>query len=136
MLQTFLFIFIAGCLAWFLARMFPRRAQPGSGGTGHSARANPFSSASVHPRPTGCPAAKAIKGKRYLCREAPRLPLAECTAKNCQCVYRHHEDRRSHGADRRGLGYTGEYLLRRGITNRRRGTARREADKESDLSWT
>ncbi len=32
---------------------------------------------------------------RYLCEEAPRLPLAGCTSPAvCQCTYRHFEDRR------------------------------------------
>jgi hypothetical protein len=42
-----------------------------------------------------CPAAKAIEGKRFLASEAPQLPLAGCTCRDCQCRYRHHDDRRA-----------------------------------------
>ena len=43
--------------------------------------------------------------KRYLVREAPRLPLAGCaTPERCTCKYRKHADRRFE--DRRLLGGT------------------------------
>jgi hypothetical protein len=46
---------------------------------------------------------KDVAGKRYLLREAPRLPLAGCaTPATCSCRYRKHADRRE--ADRRLLG--------------------------------
>lgn len=48
-------------------------------------------------------AAKGFGGKRYLLREAPRLPLAECAMPtNCSCRFRKHADRRD--GDRRLLG--------------------------------
>lgn len=43
---------------------------------------------------SACPAAQACKGKRYLSRDAPRLPLAECGSTQCECKYRHFPDRR------------------------------------------
>jgi hypothetical protein len=46
--------------------------------------------------PNACAAAVALGKRRFLSSEAPRLPLAECTAAmTCTCVYRHHKDRRS-----------------------------------------
>jgi len=43
--------------------------------------------------------------KRYLLREAPRLPLANCTMPaTCRCGFRKHADRRD--GDRRLLGAT------------------------------
>jgi hypothetical protein len=45
----------------------------------------------------------AAAGKRYLLREAPRLPLAGCaTPASCTCRFRKHADRRD--GDRRLLG--------------------------------
>jgi hypothetical protein len=41
-----------------------------------------------------CAAAQACRGKRFLSSEAPRLPLAECDARRCECRYRHFADRR------------------------------------------
>src|SRR5271155_1516455 len=47
--------------------------------------------------------AKDTAGKRYLLREAPRLPLGDCTmGANCSCKFRKHEDRRD--GDRRLFG--------------------------------
>jgi hypothetical protein len=48
-------------------------------------------------------AAKDAASKRYLLRDAPRLPLADCTAGSaCSCKFRKHPDRRD--SDRRVLG--------------------------------
>ena len=74
-----------------------------------------------------CEAARACKGKRFLSREAPRLPLPECDAARCECKYRHYADRR--GGPRRGD--------ERGVpkarvdTNRRGARGRRAVDLEN-----
>ncbi len=70
-----------------------------------------------------CTAVEACKGKRFLSRDAPRLPLPDCTAPECHCIYRHYPDRRK--AERRG-----DELARpapRG-ENRRLGHGRRMTD--------
>ena len=49
-----------------------------------------------------CAAAEALRRKRFLGTEAPKLPLADCSSpERCNCVYVHHSDRRS--ALRRGV---------------------------------
>jgi hypothetical protein len=46
--------------------------------------------------PGACPAAIALGKQRFLSKEAPRLPLKECTSPDtCKCAYRHHKDRRA-----------------------------------------
>ena len=81
----------------------------------------------IVPRGASCTAALDCARRRYLSAEAPRLPLAACDRHDqCQCVYRHHADRRddprrddeSSGA-RRGPGTAAE---------RRTGRGRRETD--------
>jgi hypothetical protein len=42
-----------------------------------------------------CQAALALRGKRILSSEAPRLPLGECDGARCNCKYRHYDDRRN-----------------------------------------
>ena len=42
-----------------------------------------------------CEAAKAIRGKRFLSNEAPRLPLPECDVSQCDCRFMHYKDRRA-----------------------------------------
>src|SRR5882757_6786346 len=47
-----------------------------------------------------CPAAMGLLGTRFLSREAPRLPLKNCSmSAACRCSYQHHDDRR--GSSRR-----------------------------------
>lgn len=54
---------------------------------------------SVKPGSSGaCPAAVSGQNRRWLSREAPRLPLPGCTRRDtCRCTYQHHDDRRSGG---------------------------------------
>jgi hypothetical protein len=45
---------------------------------------------------SACEAARALRTKRFLSAEAPRLPLPQCTkSKECQCAYKHYADRRA-----------------------------------------
>jgi hypothetical protein len=42
-----------------------------------------------------CDVARDQSGTRYLCNEAPMLPLADCTnSQQCRCKYQHWNDRR------------------------------------------
>lgn len=50
----------------------------------------------VKPKGQCCDAAQACRTRRFLSKDAPRLPLAECTTSDtCACVYKHHADRRA-----------------------------------------
>jgi len=50
---------------------------------------------SIVPKGASCEAALALRGSRFLSKEAPRLPLEQCTTpKTCACAYKHHADRR------------------------------------------
>ncbi|TDG12907.1 hypothetical protein E2F43_15235 [Seongchinamella unica] len=76
-----------------------------------------------------CPAVRNLDGKRFLEREAPSLPLPGCTAARCDCVYVHHEDRRSGRKDRRGLSQIErEFFDHSGKPNRRMRRGRRASD--------
>ena len=73
-----------------------------------------------------CLAAKQMTGRRFLANAAPRLPLPECNANECDCNFAHHADRRT-GQDRRSpfggssAGATGTYNQeRRNRTERRK----------------
>jgi hypothetical protein len=65
-------------------------------GTNH-----PYHAVSIDPVPFSCTAAHAIRTQRFLSEEAPALPLAKCSAQQCQCRYIHYPDRRSGDRDRR-----------------------------------
>jgi hypothetical protein len=53
-----------------------------------------FHAVSIEPGRNCCHSARELQGKRFLSREAPTLPLKNCTNGGCTCRYEHHEDRR------------------------------------------
>jgi len=87
---------------------------------------NRWNAVSIACTSASCAAAQALKGRRYLSGDAPRLPLPDCTsAAACPCVYRKHADRRA--GPRREVDTTG---LRRSIPTpeRRSSRGRRSTD--------
>ncbi len=89
---------------------------------------SPYHAVSVRLGESACLAAKTIEGKRFLAKEAPQLPLAECSSiETCRCRFIHHEDRRT-GRDRRspfapGHADSGTIRVEK---ERRSGTDRRD----------
>jgi hypothetical protein len=74
-----------------------------------------------------CSAANEIAGKRYLLREAPRLPLVKCTMPaNCSCKFRKDSDRRD--GERRLLGTSETSRWYTGAEKRKRGVRRSKKD--------
>lgn len=89
----------------------------------------PWRCVSIETGLNACRAAEHIRGKRFLPREAPVLPLQGCDEKSCACRYVHHTDRRAD--DRRdtfshfdGLKPTPE------MDDKRRGRDRRRRREE------
>lgn len=58
---------------------------------------NPWHAVVIQPGPKRCQAVEALAGNKYLSKDAPKLPLRDCTEPQCSCRYRHHEDRRDEG---------------------------------------
>lgn len=65
-----------------------------------AAKTSPYHAVSISFDKYACPAAKEMAGRRFLSTAAPKLPLPECSALQCNCTFKHHGDRRS-GKDRR-----------------------------------
>lgn len=61
----------------------------------HLETRNPWKAVEIVPDYRGCAASKSLKGQRYLCDEAPTLPLPGCTSPKCNCRYKHFSDRRT-----------------------------------------
>ncbi|GLR33141.1 hypothetical protein [Shewanella decolorationis] len=81
---------------------------------------HPFHCVSIENAGNCCEQADAIKGKRFLSKEAPELPMKACSQSNCQCHYQHYDDRRQAGSDRRiDYGMTKELYGAFGEHNRR-----------------
>jgi hypothetical protein len=56
---------------------------------------SPFQAVAIRSKGKCCQAAVEARGRRYLCADAPRLPLAHCDRpKQCECQYTRHDDRR------------------------------------------
>jgi hypothetical protein len=73
-----------------------------------------------------CSAAEALREQRFLSREAPKLPLANCDVLQCECRYAHHDDRRRGPRRAREMGVALDGY--EGAEKRRR-PKRRKGDK-------
>jgi hypothetical protein len=81
---------------------------------------------SVHSSSHSCEAARALRERRFLSKDAPRLPLPDCPqAELCRCTYRKYADRRA--GPRREEEELGARRSRDG-TERRAGRGRRRTD--------
>ena len=74
-----------------------------------------------------CEAARALKERRFLGKEAPRLPLPQCPrSAQCNCTYRKYADRRS--GPRRDEEQVGGRTPPGAGQERRAGRGRRRTD--------
>jgi len=73
-----------------------------------------------------CPAVREFAQRRFLCSEAPALPLPDCTEATCICRFERHADRRQGS---RRAAETGVFEpLFDGVENRVRSGGRRAED--------
>jgi len=95
--ELLLVLVLIVALAWLFVRI--RRGRDGATDAGISSRPakqDPtYHAVSIKYSSSACNAAKAMAGVRLLSTEAPRLPLPDCDAAECQCRFAHHPDRRS-----------------------------------------
>jgi hypothetical protein len=81
-----------------------------------------------------CQAAWSLAERRFLSREAPRLPLEQCAKPaDCRCAYQHHPDRRGEPRRRQEVG--GLWLEQYKGDERRRARGRRSTDAEAVHDW-
>jgi hypothetical protein len=97
--QTLLVIAVVGLLAWLFLRHRDKKTEPAGKSTSDSTK-SAYHAVSIKYDANACEAAQKMSGRRFLASEAPRLPLPECDAAECNCRFAHHEDRRS-STDRR-----------------------------------
>ena len=99
------------------AKKRPQRSKTTSPGPAVS----PYLSVSIMSPRACCQAANDLIGSKFLVKNAPTLPLADCGQAGCRCGYIHHADRRDEDADRRAL-----YGLRSELHSMHTGNERRE----------
>jgi hypothetical protein len=83
---------------------------------------------SIDAKPLSCAAALELRKTRYLSKDAPTLPLKECSNRAaCRCTYKHHEDRRAkpRRAAETGTSSTGK----KHDSERRASRGRRDEDQ-------
>jgi hypothetical protein len=78
-----------------------------------------------------CEPVKKLAGRRLISDASPLLPLTDCTAKNCNCTYRHYDDRRQ-GCQRLDDKSVIKRLYR-GTEQRVEQRGRREEDAPDDI---
>jgi hypothetical protein len=88
-------VLAAGAAYWLNAQRAASRGdrssapQPKAGGR--------FSGVEIRTRGGACRAARALQGRRYLAKDAPALPLPDCTHVKCACTFSKLPDRRTEG---------------------------------------
>jgi hypothetical protein len=117
-------IVAAAAAYWFLSRRAASRPPP----TRDNKAATQFSSVEIRLRSNACPAARALKGQRFLAKEAPTLPLPGCSAAQCSCSFAKLSDRRTDGRRLEHDGLSAAMFL---TTNRRQKRDRRHAERSS-----
>jgi hypothetical protein len=118
-----------------------KRGKPGSTRTAKTSRGNrprssrerdqvrsPFAAVSITFAEDACSSVRDLDGRRFLEREAPITPLADCSCNKCQCRYIHYSDRRG-PEDRRDPAGAGDRLSDfQGQLDRRSNRERRRDD--------
>ena len=120
-------------LFWLFRKLFPAQRKPHlqtvNGNGGPTKHGGQYQAVSIHSYKGSCDAAEGVRGTRFLTGEAPQIPLENCTADKCHCVYWHHEDRRSGENDRRKRHeLEDEFLATPNYENRRNVRGRRASD--------
>jgi hypothetical protein len=88
-------ILAAGAAYWFTTRRAAPRADrssaqpPKAGGR--------FGGVEIRTRGGACRAAHVLQGQRFLSKDAPSLPLPDCTHVKCACTFSKLLDRRTEG---------------------------------------
>lgn len=111
----------AGVTYWLMPRSRAPRAAPVSRPSKTGGR---FGGVEIRTRSDACRAAHALEGQRFLAKDAPALPLPNCSAAKCTCTFTKLPDRRTEG---RRLDFGGLSASQFLATNRRTKRDRRRA---------
>jgi len=120
-------------IAWLIIRIRQGKSEATSKKTsGLTQEKMAYHAVSINIEQTGCAAAKAMTGRRFLSSAAPQLPLPECDALECRCIFTHHADRREN-RNRRSPFASGGYSANPTGTHERERRARHDRRKEDDF---
>jgi hypothetical protein len=105
-------------------RLAPRRRAPRPSPPTTAKAGGRFGAVQIRPRGKACRAAHLLGKYRFLAKNAPPLPLRECTAARCACTFSKLPDRRTEGRRIDHGGLTASLLL---AASRRQKRDRRRA---------
>lgn len=137
---TLLFVIVAALALFALAKLrrdkkirkhyFGTLSSNGRRAKSHTTPDHRFHCVSIVNKGDCCEQVNTLTGKRFLSKEAPAIPMEECTMAHCECRYQHFEDRRQSSNERRvDYGVTRELFGVFGEQNRRdRSKGRRTTD--------
>jgi len=91
-----------------------------------------FHAVSIKLGPNPCESARNMADKRFLSGAAPRLPLPDCTNRECKCRFVHHKDRRE-SEDRRSPFGQGMTVNTGSFLKEQRQGADRRHDLDDDV---
>jgi len=125
-----LLVLLAG---WLYVRR--QKGQTATAAADHQAESDntAYHSVSLKFSPTACRAARALQGRRFLASAAPRIPLAECDVKKCECRFAHYKDRRA-TQDRRTVFTASGHSAASGEVKDERREAEERRDDDDPLS--
>jgi hypothetical protein len=117
-------VFAAGAACWLLSRR--RAASQDSVSRQKKPAGGRFGAVEIRIRSDACRAARSLEGQRLLAKDAPVLPLSDCTAAHCSCKFAKWSDRRAEGRRLEHGGLSASFFL---ANNRRTRRDRRRAAK-------
>ena len=96
-------VVVAGAAYWLMVRR-ARARNPMPRPTKAGGR---FGAVEIRTRHDACDSARALEGQRFLSKDAPALPLRDCTTAQCACRFTKLSDRRTDGRrlEHGGLSY-------------------------------
>lgn len=101
----------------------------------YAPESSPYRAAEIIYADCACDAVRSVAGRRFLLREVPRIPVADCTMRKCECSYVRFKDRRNENSDRRALFSvkTHSYATH-GNSERRQRAGRRDREASTPYS--
>ena len=113
-----------GAAFWLVSRREPPRKKQAAPRKKAGGR---FGAVEIRPRGGACRGALRLRGRRFLAKNAPALPLQECAAERCMCIFSKLPDRRTDARRLEHDGLSAALFLtknRRGKRDRRQSSQR------------
>jgi hypothetical protein len=129
MTEYLLGVLLVLTIAWLFVRVRQNNTAAKADSRPKPKKQNKYQAVAIQNSENSCDAAKAMTGRRFLVREAPRLPLDDCDFGDCRCKYANYDDLRSNSERRNPFSHppitdgTGTFRTERRVLNDRRSNS-------------